>query len=147
MNKIIIFDWGGVILKEYPHHYCDQDAIKETIKKFNNGLTDDDAYSLYLDTLSDENDRIISIFDDYENKYKWYERIKNKGNLNVSYEEFINEFINNYKKIDKYEEVVNYIYSLKDKVNIALLSDLIFVCFEALKKHIDLKVFSKVFII
>lgn len=146
MNKIIIFDWWGVILKEYPHHYCDQDAIKETIKKFNNGLTDDDTYSLYLDTLSDENDRIISIFDDYENKYKWYERIKNKGNLNVSYEEFINEFINNYKKIDKYEEVVNYIYSLKDKVNVALFSDLIFVCFEALKKHIDLKVFSKVFL-
>lgn len=146
MNKLIIFDWGGVILKEYPHHYCDQDAIKETIKKFNNGLTDDDAYTLYLDTLKDENNRIISIFDDYENKYKWYERIKNKGNLSVSYEEFINEFINNYKKIDKYEEVVNYIYLLKDKVNVALFSDLIFVCFEALEKHIDLKVFNKVFL-
>jgi len=65
MDKIIIFDWGGVILKEYPEHYCDQDAIIETIKKFNNNLTDNDAYQLYLDTLKDENNRIISIFNDY----------------------------------------------------------------------------------
>ena len=35
MNKIVIFDWGGVILKEYPEHYCDQDAIKETISRIN----------------------------------------------------------------------------------------------------------------
>lgn len=146
MDKIIIFDWGGVILKEYPEHYCDRDAIKETIKKFNNNLTDDEAYQLYLDTLKDENNKIISIFNDYENKYKWYQRIKNKGNLNATYEEFVNEFINNYTKIDKYSDVVDYIYTLKDKVNLALFSDLIFVCFNALENHIDLNVFDKVFL-
>ena len=67
MNRIVIFDWGGVILKEYPEHYCDQDAIKETIKKFNTNLTDDEAYDIYLETLKDENEKIISIYDDYEN--------------------------------------------------------------------------------
>lgn len=146
MEKIIIFDWGGVILKEYPEHYCDRDAIISTIKKFNNNLSDEEAYQLYLDTLKDEADNIISIYDDYENKYKWYERINDKGNLNTTYEEFVNTFINNYKKIDKYEEVVNYIYSLKDKVKLGLFSDLIFTCFEALNKHIDLNIFDYVFL-
>lgn len=146
MNKIIIFDWGGVILKEYPEHYCDQDAIIETIKKFNNNLTDNDAYQLYLDTLKDENNRIISIFNDYESKYKWYERIHNNGKLNTTYEEFINEFTYNYNKIDKYEEVVNYIYTLKDKTNLVLFSDLIFACFSALENTINLNIFDKIFL-
>lgn len=146
MKKIIIFDWGGVILKEYPEHYCDQDAIKETIKKFNSTLSDDISYQIYLDTLLDENNQIISIFNDYENKYRWYQRIKEKANFNTTYEEFVEEFTNNYTKINKYEDVVNYIYSLKDKVDLALFSDLIFVCFSALKKHIDLNVFNKVFL-
>lgn len=146
MSKVVIFDWGGVILKEYPYHYCDRDAIKKTIRKFNNNLSDDEAYQLYLDTLKDENNNIISIFNDYENKYKWYERINIKGNLNTTYDEFVNEFINNYKKIDKYEAVVNYIYSLKDKVKLGLFSDLIFVCFEALNKHVNLDIFDYVFL-
>ena len=146
MDKIIIFDWGGVILKEYPEHYCDQDAIIETIKKFNNNLTDNDAYQLYLDTLKDENNRIISIFNDYESKYKWYERIHNNGKLNTTYEEFINEFTYNYNKIDKYEEVVNYIYTLEDKTNLVLLSDLIFACFSALENTINLNIFDKIFL-
>lgn len=146
MDKIIIFDWGGVILKEYPEHYCDQDAIIETIKKFNNNLTDNDAYQLYLDTLKDENNRIISIFNDYESKYKWYERIHNNGKLNTTYEEFINEFTYNYNKIDKYEEVVNYIYTLKDKTNLVLFSDLIFTCFSALENTINLNIFDKIFL-
>ena len=146
MDKIIIFDWGGVILKEYPEHYCDQDAIIETIKKFNNNLTDNDAYQLYLDTLKDENNRKISIFNDYESKYKWYERIHNNGKLNTTYEEFINEFTYNYNKIDKYEEVVNYIYTLKDKTNLVLFSDLIFACFSALENTINLNIFDKIFL-
>lgn len=146
MNKIIIFDWGGVILKEYPYHYCDQDAIKETIRKFNPSLTEEEAYKLYLDTLKDENNHIISLFDDYNDKYRWYQRINDKGNLNVTYEVFINEFKNNYKKIDKYEDVVEYIYCLKEKTNLALFSDLIFVCYEALEKHINLEVFDKIFL-
>lgn len=146
MKKTIIFDWGGVILKEYPNHYCDQDAIKETIIKFNPNLKEDEAYELYLNTLRDENNNIISIFDDYENKYKWYLRIKEKGNLTCTYDDFINEFKNNYKKTDKYTEIVKYIYSLKDKAKLVLFSDLIFVCFDALEKQINLDIFDKIFL-
>lgn len=146
MNKFVIFDWGGVILKEYPEHYCDRDAIKETIKKFNSNLTDDEAYQIYLDTLKDEDNQIISIFNDYENKYNWYERVRKNGNLNVDYSTFVSEFSNNYTKIDKYNDVVNYIYTLKGKTNLALFSDLIFVCFNALENHIDLDIFNNVFL-
>ena len=76
MNKVVIFDWGGVILKEYPEHYCDQDAIKATIKKFNPNLSDDEAYQVYLTSNRDENMQIISALNDEESKYRWYKKIK-----------------------------------------------------------------------
>ena len=146
MEKIVIFDWGGVILKEYPNHYCDRDAIVETIRKFNSTYSFEEAYQIYLDTVRDENNRHICSYNDEINKHKWVERIINKGNLNTTYDLFVNEFINNYKKIDKYEDVVNYIYSLKDKIKVYLFSDLIFTCYEALKKQIDLNIFEQVFL-
>jgi FMN phosphatase YigB (HAD superfamily) len=146
MEKIIIFDWGGVILKEYPNHYCDRDAIVETIKKFNSNYSFNEAYQLYLDTLHDENGNNISIYDDYENKYKWFKRINDKGNLNTTYDVFVSEFINNYKKIDKFEEIIDYIYSLKGKCKLYLFSDLIFTCFDCLCDQINLDVFDDVFL-
>lgn len=146
MKKTVIFDWGGVILKEYPEHYCDRDAIVDTIWKFNSNFTYEEAYQLYLDTLHDENGNIISMFDDYNNKYKWFERINKSGDLNTTYDEFTNEFINNYKKIDKYSDVVNYIYSLKEKCNLYLFSDLLFTCYDALCGQINLSVFDDVFL-
>lgn len=88
MKKVVIFDWGGVILKEYPEHYCDRDAIKETIRHFNSNLSEDEAYQVYLDTLKDSEGNIISVFNDFENKYKWYERVNEAGKLNASYKEY-----------------------------------------------------------
>jgi FMN phosphatase YigB (HAD superfamily) len=146
MEKVVIFDWGGVILKEYPNHYCDRDAIVETFTKFNNSLTPEEAHHLYRETLYDEKGRIISTLNDEDSKYKWYLRIKETAKLDVDYDTFIKEFTNNYKKVDKYEDVVNYIYSLKGRVKLCLFSDLIFICLESLKKHIDLNTFDKVFL-
>lgn len=150
--KTIIFDWGGVILRESKqiknigNYYCDTNAIIDTIKYFNNGLTDNKAYELYITTLRDENNEIISSLNTKEDNYKWFNRINIKGNLNTSYNDFVKKFEDNYKKIDIYNDVVNYIYSLKNKVNLCLFSDLIFVCYESLEQSIDLNVFNNVFL-
>ena len=146
MEKFVIFDWGGVILKEYPAHYCDRDAIVDTIKKFDEDFSYDEAYKLYLDTICDFDDNPICMYDDCDNKYKWFDRIKTKGEVKINYNDFINEFIKNYLKIDKYEEVVDYIYSLKGKCHLCLFSDLIFTCYDALCKQINLDVFDDVFL-
>ena len=146
MKKIVIFDWGGVILKEFPNHYCDRDAIAETFRKFNSSLSFSSAYEIYKQTLKDENGNYISVFNDEKNKYAWFQRVNEKAGLNTTYEKFVEEITNNYKKIDKYDKVVEFIYSLKDKAKLCLFSDLIFVCYEALAKQIDLNVFDQVFL-
>ena len=75
-----------------------------------------------------------------------FQRVNEKAGLNTTYEKFVEEITNNYKKIDKYDKVVEFIYSLKDKAKLCLFSDLIFVCYEALAKQIDLNVFDQVFL-
>lgn len=152
--KTIIFDWGGIILREArlnqhnEGYYCDKNAIIDAIKSFKNAITDEEAYNIYIKTLKDESGTYITVLDDEQSKYKWYKRIIDELQVDVGYNEFIKKFAKSYTKIDKYEEVVNYIYEIKEKynVNICLFSDLIFVCYEALTKHINLNVFSKVFL-
>ena len=145
-KKIILFDWGGVILKQHPNHYSDRDAIVDTLKKFNNKLSYEEAFDAYLKTIRDKDWRIIAVLNDDASRYDWYQRINEKANLNTSYEEFVEEMINNYKKTDKYDKVVDFIYTLKDKAKLYLFSDLIFVCYPALAKQIDLKIFDQVFL-
>lgn len=150
--KTIIIDWGGVILRESKqkenvgNYYCDRNAIVDTIKYFNNKLSDEEAFDLYITTLRDENNQIISSLNSEEDKHKWFYRINKKGNLTTNYDEFIELFENNYKKIDIYEDVVNYIYSLKNKAKLCLFSDLIFVCCNSLEQSIDLNVFDNLFL-
>ena len=40
MEKIVIFDWGGVIMHKHPVDNNDRQAIIRTIKSFNNSLTE-----------------------------------------------------------------------------------------------------------
>ena len=60
MEKIVIFDWGGVIMHKHPVDNNDRQAIIRTIKSFNNSLTDDEAWDIYIKTLVDENGIFIS---------------------------------------------------------------------------------------
>lgn len=145
-NKIVIFDWGGVILHTFPDSNSDRDAIVRTIQHFQSSFSSEEAWNLYRDTLRDENNIIISVQNDEESKEKWVQRICNAGNFHTSMDEFSNVFSAEYLKTDYYQDVVHYIYSLKDKCKIGLFSDLIYACYPALAKQLDLSSFDYVWL-
>ena len=146
MSKLVIFDWGGVIMHKHPVDNSDKDAIIRTIQSFNGNLSDDEAWKIYIKTLRNENGVIISLLDDYKSKRAWVERIRQEGNLITTYEEFVSRWILEYSKVGCYEELINYIHSLKGKCKIGLLSDLIFCCEPALDKQVDLSSFDYVWL-
>lgn len=146
MVKIVIFDWGGVIMNKYPDSNNDKDAIIRTIKSFNNNLSDDEAWNVYLKTLVDENGIFISRQNDMESKIKWIQRIKTLGNLETTLEEFENKFVEEQLKVGYYKDVVEYAHSLKEKCKIGLFSDLIYICYSALDKQVDLSKFDFVWL-
>lgn len=146
MDKIVIFDWSGVIMHKDPIENNDKQAVISTIKSFNNSLTDDEAWDVYIKALVDENGQYISTQNDNESILKWIDRLNHIGNLNATEEEFNKRFILEYSKVGYYKDLVEYIYSLKDKCKIAIFSDLIYCCVPALSNQVDLNKFNYIWL-
>lgn len=146
MDKIVIFDWGGVIMNKYPEDDNDKDAIIRTIKSFHNHLSDEEAWDIYLKTLVDENGIYISRQNDLQSKIKWVERIKSLGNFEATEEEFAKKFAEEHLKVGYYKDVVEFAHSLKEQCMIGLFSDLIYACYPALDKQVDLSSFDYVWL-
>ena len=140
-NKIVIFDWGGVIESHKEGEYSIDKAIINLIKYFNSKedektiveryhaqSVEDITYHIYL-----END-------------KWFEKIKKEFNLKCNSEEFYDYYIKEFDKIDYYKDVVEFAHSLKDKCKIAILSNLGSLDKQRLDKQVDLKQFDYVWL-
>lgn len=137
-DKLVIFDWGGVILNEYSDVNNLQQVIIRTIKKYNQTLSDDEAFNIYQETLLDEKGINISTQNDEKSKLNWVKRIAKKAKVDIPYEDFINTCSIECQKASSYSDVVKYIYSLKDKCKVGLLSNIIFTYYDALNNQIDL---------
>ena len=146
MDKIVIFDWGGVIMHKYPVDNNDKQAIIRTIKSFNQDLSDDEAWSVYINTLIDENGIYISRQNDEQSIIKWIDRLNSVGHFNTSVEDFSRKFIEEHLKVDYYKDLVEYIHSLKEKCKIAIFSDLIYCCYPVLDNQVDLSQFDYVWL-
>ena len=146
MDKIVIFDWGGVIMHKHPVDNNDKQAIIRTIKSFNENLSDDEAWDVYLQTLKDENGVYISRQNEEIDKIKWVERLNVVGKLNTTLEEFSKRFTLEHLKVGYYKDLVDYIHSLKGRCKIGLFSDLIWCHEEVLDKQVDLSSFDYVWL-
>lgn len=146
VNKLVLFDWEGVILRKYPQPHSSKEAIINTIKFFNNSLTEDDAYTVYRATLKDENGVYVSQYNDDINITKWFERLKEKANLIVEKADFYNKFEEEFLKTEPYKDVVELIHSLKGKCKVGVFSDLILYCGKALDKQVNFNTLDYVFL-
>ncbi len=146
MDKIVIFDWGGVIMHKHPVDNNDKQAIIRTIKSFNQDLSDDEAWGVYINTLIDENGIYISRQNDEQSIMKWIDRLNSVGHFNTSVEDFSRKFIEEHLKVDYYKDLVEYIHSLKEKCKIAIFSDLIYCCYPVLDNQVDLSRFDYVWL-
>lgn len=126
-DKIVIFDWGGIVESHFPGEFNCFTARKQILSKINPNLEE-----LDLDTICenwyacryDENGINISTQNDIKDVEKWFERLKLKFELKCSFE----KFCNTYKEISDqtvyYENVAEYARSLKERCKIGILSSL-----------------------
>ena len=89
----------------------DKQAIIRTIRSFNHVLSDNDAWSIYINALADENSMFISRQNDDASKSKWIERLNSSEGLNTTVLEFSNKFIMEHLNVGYYKELVDYIHS------------------------------------
>lgn len=90
-NKIIIFDWGGVVESHFPDETNYQTAQIAVINHFNEQtkkIDEETVKNKQKECDYDENGKCISEVNSYEDIQKWFERVRLKFNLKCNYDEF-----------------------------------------------------------
>lgn len=138
-EKIVIFDWGGVIESHREGEYSLNTAITNFIKHFNNDVDENGLIEKYFDVCTNK-------MEQGGKEYNWFERIKYNFNLECTEEEFYKFYEEEFNRIEYYKEVVEYAHSLKNKCKIGILSNLGSVDKQRLDKQVDLSKFDYVWL-
>ena len=121
-EKIVIFDWGGIV-ESHENNFQDLNKAKiRMIKKFNNFLSNEQILDRWTDKTSTE----ISIGStNNENDIKdWVNLVQKNMDIHITFEEFRKAYEEEFASIKYYKDVVEFAHSLKDKCKIAILSNL-----------------------
>lgn len=148
-NKIVIFDWGGIVESHFQGEYNCYSAKVDIINRLNEKTKIFDADTIckkWVECNYDENDKCISEVNSREDIQKWFERIKLKFNLKCNYNEFYQVYQEESDKIKYYKDVVDFAHSLKNECKIGILSNLADIDKERIDKHYNLSKFDYVWL-
>lgn len=122
IDKIVIFDWGGVC-ESHEDNMHDLDRAKiRVIKKFNSKLTDEEILKRW--TSRNSKRVLIGALNRREDIEDWFSLLKKNMDISVSYEEFKKTYEEELSIVKYYKELVDYAHSLKGRCRIAILSNL-----------------------
>lgn len=138
-DKIVIFDWGGIVEshKKGENNYFE--IIVNIIKNLNSDFNNkEEILKLWRKCLCDEKGVSISTLNNVKDFNKWYSRLKNTFNLKCDLVNFNKVYQKEFEKVDYYKDVVELEYNTKNRCKIGILSDLMFLDKERLNKQVDL---------
>lgn len=148
-EKIIIFDWGGIVESHFENEYncytAQINIVNRLTKSFEN-LEQGNILKEWKECSHDENGQSISESNDVEEIRKWFERLKLKFDFNCDYDEFYKVYQEESEKIKYYKDVVEFAHSLKDKCKIGILSNLAWIDSNRIDKQYDLSKFDFVWL-
>ena len=145
-NKIVIFDWGGIVESHREGEYnCNQVTIN-IIKKLNPNIKENEIIEKWKECSCDENGRNIGTYKDIENVEDWYKRIKNKFDLTCNFRAFTEIYRKEYAKIYFYKDVVELEHKTKQKCKIGIFSNLTLLDKERINAQINLDKFDYVWL-
>ncbi len=142
-NKIVIFDWGGVIEIHDNNKYNISKVIVDIMKYYNCALTDNEIIE-----ICSKGDKLHSTFinNDEETTVTWFNEVKSKLKITCTYEEYKNAYYKYGKKIPYYKDVVEYAHNLKEKCNIGIFSNLVKLDEKRINEQVDLSMFDYAFL-
>lgn len=122
IDKVVIFDWGGVC-ESHEDNMHDLDKAKiRVIKKFNNKLSDEEILRRW--TSRNSKGVLIGVLNRREDIEDWFNLFKKNMDISVSYDEFKRTYEEELSTVKYYKELVDYAHSLKGRCKIAVLSNL-----------------------
>lgn len=145
-EKLVIFDWGGVIESHREGEHNIDIAKTNIIKRFNPSLSDNEILIRYNNCDGSSINNHINTVNTIEKVKEWFERIKTSTEIDCTFEEFCEVYEEEYMKVFYYKDVVEYIHSLKDKCRIGILSNLCYLDKKRIDMQTDLKQFDYVWL-
>lgn len=145
MNKVIIFDWGGVV-ESHENDYEDlKNARMRMFKKLNNSITEEKVLNIWADKIP----KGISMgaTNDEKDIKDWAKYIMTSmGIINTSVDAFKQLYEDEMFTVKYYKDVVEYAHSLKDKCKIGILSNLMSFDKKRINDQCDLSKFDYVYL-
>lgn len=143
-DKIIIFDWGGVV----ESHENDCQDLKEAkirmIKRYNNSLSDQEILDRWTDmTLTGVSMGSTNKEEDIKD---WVNLVQKNMDIDITFEEFKKAYEEELTSVKYYKDVVEFAHSLKDKCKIAILSNLMLFDKKRIDDQYDLSKFDYVYL-
>lgn len=145
-NKIVIFDWGGVIENHKNRKYNIYEAILKIIKHFNVNMPNDEIITKYLSCETDNSNKSINTYNNIKDIEKWFTRIKTIFNINCTFRYFMKIYNEEFAKVEYNLKLVELAHSIKKYCDIGLLSNLSLLDKERLNSQVDLKKFDYVWL-
>lgn len=142
-NKIVIFDWGGVIESHEDGDYNVHVALSNIFKQFN-ALTDENE--LLNKYLRCNHELDIGACNKIEDIEKWFDRVKRDLELNCNFDKFCKAYKEESYKVYYYKEVVEFAHSLRKYCNTGILSNLIFLDRTRIHYQVNLDKFDYVWL-
>lgn len=142
-NKIVIFDWGGVIENNNQSYYNISKAIIDIMRKYKCKLTDQEILEVCTN-----GGKLFNTFidDDEQTTIDWFNEIKGKLNIDCNYDEYKNAYYEYGKKIPYHKDVVKFAHSLRDKCYIAMFSSLVKLDEARINEQVNLSLFDYIFL-
>lgn len=145
MDKIVIFDWGGVVESHENNLQDCKNAAIRLIKRFNNTLTDEEILERWTSSTNSKG-TMMAATNDIDEIVDWVNFIKQRMNINVSFDDFKKSYEEEYSKVKYYKDVVAYAHSLKNRCKIAILSNLMPFDKKRINDQYDLSKFDYVYL-
>lgn len=145
-EKLVIFDWGGVIESHRDGEYNIDNAIESIVKRLTDDQYTGDIINSWMSCDYISNGHKISETSSIEDIQLWFYNIKNKFNMDCTFEEFTSVYKEEYMKVYFYKDVVEYAHSLKNRCKIGILSNLGYLDKERINMQVNLGMFDYVWL-
>lgn len=145
-EKIVIFDWGGIVEshKDGENNYFK--IIIKIIKTINPNINENEIISLWKKCNLDENGKNILVCNEIKDLEKWFDRVKNVFRLDCDLKTFNEIYQKEFKYVDCYRDVIQLEYETRKRCKTGILSNLIFLDKERLSKQLNLNRFDYVWL-
>lgn len=145
-NKIVIFDWGGIVESHREGEYNFFKVMEAIIKMFNPKIQEKEVVQGWEECTKDENGIEIGTCNDIEQIKKWYKRLEEKFHLKADFITFMNSYQKEFEKIYFYREVVGLEHQTKERCKIGILSNLMLIDKERINAQVNLSKFDYVWL-